>query len=75
MIGSLADRNSMMPNPSLAQRYAEWAAAEAAVIEAQNDPGGVDAEALAALKARSGSLWVALWSEQDESAASDPPPQ
>jgi len=44
-----------MPNPFLAQRYAEWAVAEAAVIEAQNDPGGVDAEALAPLKADRGA--------------------
>ena len=75
MIGSLADRSSMMPNPSLAQRYAEWAAAEAAVIEAQNDPGGVDAEALAALKADLGACGWRFGRNKTKSAASDPPPQ
>lgn len=53
---------------NFARRYAEWAAAQAALIEAQNDPQKLDGEDLAALTARAEKLWMALWQEEGPGA-------
>lgn len=48
---------------NFAQRYAEWAAAQATLIEAQNNFQTVGAQELAASTARAEKLWMVLWQE------------